>query len=141
MPVGHQKHAKCQLELDQPHLMVATGRTLMETDLDDADRPRQSTEGFPLCLEQEELEAKREGGIKGEPTKELIPVQMHQTNPTKTIRVGALLHEEAQKNFKAFLQNNVDIFAWSYEDMPSIYSAIIAHYLNVDPQYKPVKQK
>lgn len=71
----------------------------------------------------------------------LISIQVHQTNPTKTTKVGALLHEEARENFRAFLQKNSDIFTWSHEDMSEIDPTIIIHRLNVDPQYKSVKQK
>lgn len=40
-----------------------------------------------------------------------------------------------------FLQGNSDVFAWSHEDMPGIDPSVILHRLNVDPSYKPVKQK
>ncbi|KAL5542329.1 hypothetical protein UlMin_010039 [Ulmus minor] len=34
-----------------------------------------------------------------------------------------------------------DVFAWSYEDMPGIDPNVIVHHLNIDPNFKPVKQK
>jgi hypothetical protein len=41
----------------------------------------------------------------------------------------------------AFLRHNCDVFAWSHEDMPGIDPSIIVHKLNVDPNYRPVKQR
>ena len=40
-----------------------------------------------------------------------------------------------------FLQQNLDIFAWSHEDMPGIPTGIIQHKLNVNPTSKPVQQR
>lgn len=62
-------------------------------------------------------------------------------DPTKITGVGALLPKDAQDNFKAFLQKNVDVFAQSHKDVPSIDSHVIAHQLNIDLKHRPVKQK
>ena len=40
-----------------------------------------------------------------------------------------------------FLKENLDVFAWSHEDMPGISLKIIQHKLNVDPERKPVQQR
>lgn len=66
---------------------------------------------------------------------------MHSTNPTKIARLIALLPKNVQENFKVFLQRNVDVFAWSHEDMPGIDPHVIAHRLNVGPNHRLVKQK
>jgi len=39
------------------------------------------------------------------------------------------------------LKKNKASFAWSAADMPDIDPSIICHELNVDPSFKPVKQK
>nr|XP_023900738.1 uncharacterized protein LOC112012591 [Quercus suber] len=36
---------------------------------------------------------------------------------------------------------NLDVFAWSHEDMPRVDEQVIEHSLNVDPTKKPVQQK
>lgn len=41
---------------------------------------------------------------------ELIPVQVHQMDLTKTIRIRALLPKDVQESFKAFLQKNAHVF-------------------------------
>ena len=38
-----------------------------------------------------------------------------------------------------FLKENVDVFAWSHEDMPGISTKVIQHRLNVDPEKKPIQ--
>ena len=39
------------------------------------------------------------------------------------------------------LKTNKKSFAWSAVDMPGIDPSIICHELNVDPSFKPMKQK
>lgn len=58
---------------------------------------------------------------------ELVPVQIHQIDLTKTTQIGVMLPREAQENFEIFKQKNADVFAWSNEDMPGIDSQVIAH--------------
>ena len=38
-----------------------------------------------------------------------------------------------------FLKENLDIFAWSHEDMPGIPPEIIQHKLNVNLDRKPIQ--
>ena len=40
-----------------------------------------------------------------------------------------------------FLKENLDVFAWSHEDIPCISPKIIQHKLNVDPERKPIQQR
>ena len=40
-----------------------------------------------------------------------------------------------------FLKKNLDVFAWSHEDMPGIDRQVIEHSLNVDPIKKSIQQK
>ena len=40
-----------------------------------------------------------------------------------------------------FLKENLDVFAWSHEDMPGIAPEIIQHKLNVNPDRKPVQKR
>uniref|UniRef100_A0A2N9FT45 Uncharacterized protein n=1 Tax=Fagus sylvatica TaxID=28930 RepID=A0A2N9FT45_FAGSY len=41
----------------------------------------------------------------------------------------------------SFLKSNLDVFAWTHDDMPGIDPATICHRLNVDPSIRPIKQK
>jgi hypothetical protein len=59
----------------------------------------------------------------------------------KRVRVGSLLSPEIKESLVAFLRSNTDVFSWCHDDMPGIDPSIILHRLNVDPNYRPVKQK
>lgn len=45
------------------------------------------------------------------------------------------------QNLIIFLKEKKHCFAWDVFDMPGIDSKVITHKLNVDPIFKPVKQK
>ena len=51
------------------------------------------------------------------------------------------MKEETKQKLVQFLRENVDVFAWSHEDIPGIDPSIITHRLNVYPSSKPVRQK
>ena len=59
----------------------------------------------------------------------------------KTTRIGTMLSPEMRTKLIEFLKENLDVFAWSHEDMPGISPRIIQHKLNVDPERKPVQQR
>ncbi|XP_030946064.1 uncharacterized protein LOC115970597 [Quercus lobata] len=76
-----------------------------------------------------------------EPTKALEDISLDEDNPEKCTRVGADLEEEIKKDLVQFLKKNIDVFAWSHEDMSGIDPSVITHRLNVCPSSKPVRQK
>ena len=51
------------------------------------------------------------------------------------------LSPETREGIVSFLKDNLDVFAWSHEDMLGIPASIIQHRLNVDPDKKPVQQR
>ena len=56
----------------------------------------------------------------------------------KTTQVGTSLNPQTKEEIINFLKDNLDVFAWSHEDMLGIPANIIQHHLNVDPKKKPV---
>ena len=68
-------------------------------------------------------------------------VELVNKEPTKTTRVGITMSIDTKKKLVQFLKENLDIFAWSHEDIPSISMEIIQHKLDVDPEKKPVQQR
>ena len=60
---------------------------------------------------------------------------------TKTTRIGTTLSPEMRTRLIKFLKENLDVFAWSHEDMRGISPKIIQHKLNVNPERKPVQQR
>ena len=61
--------------------------------------------------------------------------------PTKMTRIGTILSSEMRTRLVQFLKENLDDFAWSHEDMPSISIKVIQHRLNMDPDKKPIQQR
>ncbi|KAL0462137.1 UNVERIFIED_CONTAM: hypothetical protein Slati_0101300 [Sesamum latifolium] len=63
------------------------------------------------------------------------------TRSLLTTRIGSHLGEEAKKEITLCLRRNADIFAWTPQDLEGIDPQVITHHLNIDPSYKPIKQK
>ncbi|XP_050276061.1 uncharacterized protein LOC126718038 [Quercus robur] len=76
-----------------------------------------------------------------EPIEVLEDVPLDERNPERCTRVGADLERGVKENLVQFLRKNVDVFAWSHEDMPGIDPNVITHRLNVCPSSKPIRQK
>jgi hypothetical protein len=55
--------------------------------------------------------------------------------------LGSQLSEEQEKTLIRFLFNNKDVFAWSANDLYGVNRDVIEHSLNVDPSFRPRKQK
>ena len=68
----------------------------------------------------------------------LEEVEMVEGKTTKTTRIGTTLSPEMRSMLIQFLKENLDIFAWSHEEMPGISLKVIEHKLNVNPEKKPV---
>ena len=79
------------------------------------------------------IEEKEEEKVEALETVELIDGET-----TKTTRIGMTLSLEIKSRLVQFLKNNLDVFAWSHEDMLGISTKVIQHRLNVDPERKPV---
>jgi BarA-like signal transduction histidine kinase len=77
-----------------------------------------------------------------EPTEELEEIVLIEGNKKKkTTRIETSMTKEIRDLIVSFLRKNVDVFAWSHDDMPSISTNVITHKLNVNPSTTPVKQK
>ena len=49
------------------------------------------------------------------------------------------MKEKTKQDLIQFLRENIDVFAWSHEDMPAIDPSVITHRLNVYQSFKPVQ--
>ena len=82
------------------------------------------------------IEEKDEDKVEALEVVELVEGQV-----TKTTRIGTTLSPEMRAKLVQFLKENLDVFAWSHEDMSGIAPEIIQHKLNVNPDRKPIQQK
>ncbi|KAJ9535060.1 hypothetical protein OSB04_un001867 [Centaurea solstitialis] len=80
-------------------------------------------------------------GVRSYDDLQLEEVVLDHKHPDRKVFVGATLTPDIKNNIISFLQERSDCFAWSHEDMVRIDPDIISHNLNVDPSFKPIKQK
>ncbi|XP_075670025.1 uncharacterized protein LOC142639773 [Castanea sativa] len=76
-----------------------------------------------------------------EPVEELEEVQLDDSRPGRTTKIGTLANQTIRQALELFLRRNQDVFAWSHEDIPGIDPAVIVHRLNVSPSFSPIRQK
>ena len=89
-------------------------------------------------LQTMNIEEKR---MVAEPIEVLEDISLDEKNPERSTRFGADLEGRIKKDLICFLRKSIDVFAWSYEDMPGIDPGVITHRLNIYPSSKPVWQK
>ncbi|KAG7583508.1 Ribonuclease H domain [Arabidopsis suecica] len=71
----------------------------------------------------------------------VIEVVLEEDKPDRKVRIGVTLIGEIKEALIELLRKNKTSFEWSAADMPGIDPSVICHKLNVDPSFKPVKQK
>ncbi|CAL8082477.1 unnamed protein product [Prunus armeniaca] len=76
-----------------------------------------------------------------QPAEELETVILNEEFPDRWIKIGTTLSPDLRAQFIDFLRQQVEVFAWSYDDMPGISPDVISHKLSISPAYKPVRQK
>ena len=59
----------------------------------------------------------------------------------KEVKIGTGMTAPVCEELMALLKNYQDIFAWLYQDMPSLSSDIVQHRLPLNPECSPIKQK
>ncbi|XP_057453231.1 uncharacterized protein LOC130745105 [Lotus japonicus] len=59
----------------------------------------------------------------------------------KEVKIGTCIKGDARGKLVSLLFEYVDVFAWSYQDMPGLDPAIVVHKLPMKPECSPVKQK
>ena len=71
----------------------------------------------------------------------LETVELVEGETTRMTRIGTTLSPKMRTRLIQFLKENLDVFAWSHEDMLDISPKVIQHKLSVDPEIKLVQQK
>ena len=59
----------------------------------------------------------------------------------REIRIGSSLSHDERSRLIDLRRSYLDVFAWSYEDMPGLDPTIVQHHLPILPHARPVKQK
>ncbi|VFQ70529.1 unnamed protein product [Cuscuta campestris] len=84
---------------------------------------------------------KRETREKLEPEAETVEIELHPSDSSRMVRIGANLPEDLKEQITRVLQEYAGIFAWSVADMPGIDRSVICHRLAVREGGRPVRQK
>ncbi|XP_058070884.1 probable LRR receptor-like serine/threonine-protein kinase At1g56130 [Magnolia sinica] len=87
------------------------------------------------------LDPHKESKERSRPMKDLVPIPVDESDPSKTVQIGSSLTTPLRDNMVALLQQFADIFAWFHKDMPDIDSKISVHRLNADPAHRTIRQR
>ncbi|RDY09901.1 hypothetical protein CR513_05669, partial [Mucuna pruriens] len=123
------------LKLSKATIMAAkiNNATLTPDDAGKSSRQdeKEETEGEALkelerLLEQER--SKLQFGVE-----ELEVINLGEGEETREIRIGKLIPPNLKQGLTKLLREYEDIFAWSYQDMPGLDTAIVEHKLPLIP--------
>ncbi|VFQ87976.1 unnamed protein product, partial [Cuscuta campestris] len=78
---------------------------------------------------------------KLEPEAETVEIELHPSDSSRMVRIGANLPKDLKEQITRVLQEYAGIFAWSVADMPGIDRSVICHRLAVREGSRPVRQK
>ncbi len=78
---------------------------------------------------------------KPTPHGKITKVQIDDADPTKLVSLGGDMGEEEVESILEVLKKNIDIFAWSPDEVGGVAADLIMHHLAVKPDIKPRKQK
>jgi hypothetical protein len=92
-------------------------------------------DGVEAC---EQYKYKRE---KAASTDQPKPMLLCEDIAEQKVLLGSQLSNEQEKTLIRFLFNNKDVFAWSANDLCGVNRYVIEHSLNVDPSFRPRKQR
>ena len=68
-------------------------------------------------------------------------VDLGTANEPRELRIGSALSAAERDSLFQLLRSYLDVFAWSYEDMPGLDPSIVQHHLPLVPYARPIKQK
>ena len=69
----------------------------------------------------------------------LETVDLGTADQPREMRIGTTLSVDERDSLLRLLKSYLDVFAWSYEDMPSLDPSIVQHHLPLVPHARPVK--
>jgi hypothetical protein len=143
--IGRGTIRRFQMVVSIPHLKAKFktphGIGEVRGNLEDARRSYRDTRRRKEALPVDTLDAREENGESAGPAEPTLPEAVDPQDEKKVIQVGSGLLPEELEKMATCLQQNADLFAWKPADMPGLDPTLICHELNVDPSFRPVKQK
>ena len=95
---------------------------------------------LPDCMMvQEEILEDLDKEVQIQPKEELEEVNLGAgLGSPKLVFISRQLTTQEKKQLVALLKRYVDVFAWTYDEMPGLNPGLVVHSLNVDLGIKPV---
>ena len=72
---------------------------------------------------------------------DLETVDLGTADQPRELRIGTTLSTDERDSLLRLLRSYLDVFVWSYEDMPGLEPSIVQPHLPLVPHARPVKQK
>ena len=96
----------------------------------------------PSCMmAQEEIPEEPVKEAQIQPEEELKEIDLGiEPGSRKPVFISSQLVAQESEQLVALLQKYRDVFAWTYDEMPSLDPGLVVHSLNVDPGMRPVVQ-
>ena len=130
---SYQPHSLCaaanahQIVSNEQYLLSQMYETLTLGEqgevLDAAPAPQQIEDGGQLTID------------------ELVEINLGTEEDPRPTFVSASLTPEERENYREFLMEFRDCFAWTYKEMPGLDTQVATHKLAIDPKFRPVKQQ
>ncbi|XP_060216655.1 uncharacterized protein LOC132644114 [Lycium barbarum] len=89
-----------------------------------------------LTEEVEQLENEKKPNLD-----EMETINLGDEENVKERRISAHLDATLKEELISLLREYVDVFAWSYADMPGLSISIVSHKLPINEGFSPIKQK
>ena len=102
--------------------------------------PAEATDEEPWA-QQLDLQWEKRFELRDPPTEDkVMQVNLGSQDHPKPIFISESLSLTERKELIILVREYIDVFAWSYEDMPGLDPQVAMHRLNIKPDVKPVKQ-
>lgn len=79
--------------------------------------------------------------LKEENNETIEKKALNESRLKQTVQIGTKLCAETKRNLLKFFKERQLRFTWDVSSIPSIVLEVITHKLNVDHEFKPIKQK
>ena len=106
-------------------------------DVDDVGDMDDPLSGQSECDFDSDMEDRKVAPISG--STELIDFGV--PDQPRELRIGSSLSPDERSRLIDLLRSYLDVFAWSYEDMPGLDPTIVQHHLPILPHARLVKKK
>jgi hypothetical protein len=133
------KHRSCRIDLADS---IENSYVMAQYDFDNPiyQAEEESEEDCELPKELARL-LKQEERVIQPHQEDLEVINLGTEDAKKEIKIGAALEEKVKRGLIEMLQEYVDVFAWSYQDMPGLDTDIVVHRLPLREDCPSVKQK